>query len=1015
MESNEEGKDRLAILWGWVCEAVEGCYERQLEEGTRRGRENKLATKLVGILSNRGINLVLGLDQFEEILDELALFQEDQDKLLGWWPVMHFLRQILKHSQVQLVATLESSRWHTFEKLSIEQILGAQREVFDADVQVNDLAKIARQGFERSGLRLEKKLIEEIKTHWESFELGKIDSNNSSSPLPLACLWLSRLYDRFEDKAALKTSSELQSKMASATDDTASTIQLYELGDEGVSFQSVIEKLGDEAWVAAGETPIHEGNVSDADIQSTLSNFLMSLVALDSDGHIRLLSVSSKALDDTTNRLRKAFANSRLLVPVHSPENDGQETQKRLRLVHQSVINHWPPAAKWFDNRRDYLIIEDSIRLDTKRWIRDGKKSKRPSKQIIQHASQVLNANQAEWPLPDHDLPEEDFDTRAFAISVFNYAQDPFEVIQSSIYKKTFIHLASMYGLTQLISKFVSKKPACVHAKENRGSFPLHDAAWSDTGAVEWLLKNGVLEIPDNVGWLPIVSSIQAFAHQNYELLVKTYEDINQPVGPNEMTMLHIAAHFGNNYVIDDLFCRGADANIKDEYRQTPIYFSAATGHTQEFLKLLPKVDITELDVWGFNPITRAAYNGQNSIIRAFIDSEWISDQQLATVLKQRSKEGLTPIMVACARAHPDNVKLLLEHCDPHCNNHQKDSGDTLLHLAVSGDLLDRHTEEDKIRVRRVVEVLLNDGRLDPNTKNNAGQTAFDCAGKFGDARRVLRADDRVPSDYEHLTEKMRIEDLTSRKTSVTLKLIRSAPQALNDKHDGETGLEILLRTQNNDVLTYVLDEQLCSSEVLQANADKLVKLAVSTSGCLRQAICRLSFLLEKNEEYLPQLLDAALHYDDSETLKVAAEQNINRLVGCEKMRSSFFHSLAQRGHLVRFSELATRQRWQLPIDAWQRKPSDVAASHVKQEIKQIEESAFDPPNVKDLIIESLEDTKFHRLARKGDLKAFEKRALCVSAPVPTNKLGQKPSDVADGALKSKFRQLEKHCFIQES
>jgi len=53
-----------------------------------------------------------------------------------------------------------------------------------------------------------------------------------------------------------------------------------------------------------------------------------------------------------------------------------------------------------------------------------------------------------------------------------------------------------------------------------------------------------------------------------------------------------------------------------------------------------------------------------------------------------------------------------------------------------------------------------------------------------------------MPTDYAGMSETMRVADLTSRNPAIVLSLLRAAPQALTQLHEGESGIDILVRTR---------------------------------------------------------------------------------------------------------------------------------------------------------------------------------------------------------------------------
>ena len=1010
-------KDLLDMLWELICETVGGLHNLGVDSRIWRGRERKMAKSLIDILDRRNAHLVVGIDQFEEILDELRLSYRTRKKPKGWWLVMRFFQALSKSPRIQLIATLESSRWDTFKSLNIETFLRLRRDIHEADVRATDVAHIAEQGFARTGLPLDQSLVEEIKTKWEQFEAEHSKDGLSASPLPLACLWFSKVYDRFEDRAGKIRSAGDDHSISHKFASDAQPLSLDDLGDDGIAFDNMVASLADEAWVSTGQELLSEQVQEGTDAYSTLNNFLQPLIGLDEDGHKRLTAVPELGGDSTTSKLRASFRSVRLLVPasIHDTTT-GTEGPKFLRLVHQSVIDRWAPAKYWFETRRDYLHIENMMRLEARHWFFTGKKKVRANHNKIQHSAQVLNENRLDWPgKTDNRLEKSDFELKTYALYLFSHAVNPAEVIKSSTGGKLFVHLAAIYHTVDLLKKFAKKDANCLRlSSQALKDNPLLNAAWSDGNAVPFLLKLGVPLISEGQQWSAIEPAIQTGSHQNYLAIIEHIDDVNDSIGPGETTMIQRAALYGDLFVLEDLLRRGADPDIMDQYIGSAIHYAAYAGNVDCFRRLLTAESAERVNAQIKSPICLAAEKGHVGIIHELLISDEISSDGLDRIISQKSVSEHTPIMQAALFKNPDVLRALLDVCQD-LETHQTGDGKTLLHLAVMSVSDGKPGNELKVRARRTVEVLLDDGRSNPTVKDKYQQTAYDVADNFDDARRVLRDDPRVPREYEKLTESMRIADLTSSKIDRALSLLRAAPQALSEEHEHRTGLKILLDAKKVRVLTVALDEGLLADPQLTENANEIASLAAEPSADgMRNALIRRLAAIGDHGDFLPILLNAAIRDEKEGQVKALSKLGITNLRGRGVMAHTVFHTLAMVGNGEQFEKFANNYRFTLPLDAWNRRPSQLATAPLVGEFEQLEDKLFEPPIVEDTGL-GRRSVKFHAFARDGDVKGFERQARGVKMPLPRDEEGQKPSQVAPEEEQDEFSRLEDKYFIKEN
>ena len=159
-------------------------------------------------------------------------------------------------------------------------------KTINVDATDDTVAKIAQNGFYRGGLPLDPTVIEAIKSQWRIFE--RKSPGDNASPLPLACLFFHRLYERFADQAGTTPNDRLDSTFRQAGSvDEDHLLTLEEIGGEdALAFSDIIQGLADEAWRASGDNPEFIDPI-DADPEFVgLNNFLKLLVAVDHDGQM---------------------------------------------------------------------------------------------------------------------------------------------------------------------------------------------------------------------------------------------------------------------------------------------------------------------------------------------------------------------------------------------------------------------------------------------------------------------------------------------------------------------------------------------------------------------------------------------------------------------------------------------------------------------------------------------------------------------------------------------------------
>lgn len=179
----------------------------------------------------------------------------------------------------------------------------------------------------------------------------------------------------------------------------------------------------------------------------------------------------------------------------------------------------------------------------------------------------------------------------------------------------------------------------------------------------------------------------------------------------------------------------GVDPNMRDNSMRTPLSVAVQSGHYNiaKILLATPGVEFDAKENSGETPLCRAAENGDIALVKDILATG-------AVEVDSKDSSGFTPLCSAAASGHEKIVSLLItEGANP--DHRTLDRGTPLTYAAFFG-------------AAKVVKVLLETGRVDPNAGDYCGRTPLIQAARSG--RFLGRSDDFVRTRaYEEETEKI--------------------------------------------------------------------------------------------------------------------------------------------------------------------------------------------------------------------------------------------------------------------
>lgn len=685
-----------------------------------------LKSRLAAIDVATPVRLLIGLDQFEEIVDDLAAGVHSSE----WLPLIRFIEIAATGAGIGFVYTLETSREATLAGLKLSPVFDRSL-TFRMDGESDSfLADIIRKPFANNGFDLDERVVDELIAAYRK----AVPPNAGWSNLPLLSLKLYQLFEKIAEQfqtLRLEDAEKDGDFFQRRKNTRARDIHYADVEGE-LQFTNLLAELAEEAWIR-----------KDADDEKeieTLDLFLQPLIRLGGEHstEIHLQSVGRMRYHVVQARIER-FRARRLVA---------RDPDGRYRLVHESIIRLWPLADKWYKAKLRYLEKEVELRKAARAWdlAERAEALLLSGETAIQHAADVLSSHMHTWSFGiDEDLLPEDRVLKAFCVEIFSGSRTPTKSNPEALqYKGPHVALAASFGLVDLLKRFIEIDPECVNFRSARGKTPVSQAAWAHPKAIRLLLDaRADPTIPDEDHWRPISAPIYEGNSEIFRALFPYYLDSSTHDCPNGRNLLHICAH--NNAVemaIALMEGASADPLKKDSIGWDPLFTSAYAGAADAFEVFRKRCPLTGTDNDKNTLLHVAASAGRGAIIERLLKLPEFSQS-----IDARNKYGFDALMWAAFHREPGAVDLLRKNIrtDHVISGTDGYEGWTALHCAIGRPKPERRLGiTERLAALQTVRVLLESPETDPGHVAHDTLTPFQRASHLPDVRQLLLESGRI-------------------------------------------------------------------------------------------------------------------------------------------------------------------------------------------------------------------------------------------------------------------------------
>ena len=679
--------------------------------------------QLIEALDDEGdgsLRFILGIDQFEECLDELGTTQGEA----RWKNTLEFLEHAVRSKRIVVIYSVANNRLDKLHNNRTLNLLFNEGSYLALPFPEDEIDEIIQQPFYCKQLELERPLVQQLREHILSL-VSDVPSSGNASILPLVSVTLSRMYDHWQmqdENATVVEPGALGSQSVEPAD-TVTSSGLTEQFSKALPLNSpvipasksrVLTLAEYRAFInfadcidVLGTRSLQEAESKSRNIphqERILARILRRLVGI-SSSNVRAFNIRPAIMPDELRAapIFRALLNNRLIV---------EESWNRVRLVHEAVLEHWGKAREWAKEERSRIRIRTQFMITASYWQEQG----RPPEILLGLGDNDINGAAellAYWgdDLASENLEktvdEEDLLLLDFLRATLLTHPRPRAVIPRK--ESTHLEAAVLAGATDVIRRYLEVDPTCaVLQRPDDGRTALFAAAGNDRVEIlELLLKHEApVNQPDKDGWTPIHLAANEGRLGALDCLLKYGANPLLEGGQEEGQALHLAAHNGHEAVVNRLLADDrVDLNQRMMYRWTPLHLAAQGGHEAVVARLLAddRIKSNPRTTGRQTPLHLAAQGGHDAVVARLMADDRVE-------LDPRTTEQQTPLHLAAQNGHEEVVDRFLAdgRVEP---GPYKFWQQTPLHLAVQNG----HPA--------VVSRLLADARVRYDAVDNLGRT----------------------------------------------------------------------------------------------------------------------------------------------------------------------------------------------------------------------------------------------------------------------------------------------------